>query len=214
MAEPTKRKLRITTSWDDGHVLDMYLASLLKTYNIPATFYIPSNCGLEPQHIRNLDGLGFEIGGHTVTHPSDMKLLGPEQLKFEIEENKRLLESIIRKPIAKFCYPRGRYNAEVIKAVEAAKYREARTTAVFYTPKEEDIVALYEMGTTVHVYQRSEYERKSWQEVAAIYAGWCAEMGGLFHLWGHSWEIDRDNEWNNLEAFFRLLNNEYEFIIN
>jgi len=30
----------ITTSWDDGHVLDMRLASLLTHYGFKGTFYI------------------------------------------------------------------------------------------------------------------------------------------------------------------------------
>ena len=31
----------ITTSWDDGHPLDLRLAELLHKYDVPATFYIP-----------------------------------------------------------------------------------------------------------------------------------------------------------------------------
>jgi peptidoglycan-N-acetylglucosamine deacetylase len=34
----------VTTSWDDGHKLDLKLARLLQKYNIAATFYIsPAN---------------------------------------------------------------------------------------------------------------------------------------------------------------------------
>jgi len=33
-------KAIITTSWDDGHPLDLKLAELLGEYDIPATFYI------------------------------------------------------------------------------------------------------------------------------------------------------------------------------
>ena len=30
----------VTTSWDDGHILDIKLASLLRLYNLKGTFYI------------------------------------------------------------------------------------------------------------------------------------------------------------------------------
>ena len=34
------KKTIVTTSWDDGHKLDLKLAALLKKYNIKGTFYI------------------------------------------------------------------------------------------------------------------------------------------------------------------------------
>jgi putative transposase len=34
-------KAVVTTSWDDGHPLDLKLAELLKKYDIPATLYMP-----------------------------------------------------------------------------------------------------------------------------------------------------------------------------
>ncbi len=34
----------VTTSWDDGHKLDLKLAHLLQKYNMPATFYVSPEC--------------------------------------------------------------------------------------------------------------------------------------------------------------------------
>jgi peptidoglycan/xylan/chitin deacetylase (PgdA/CDA1 family) len=37
-------KVTVTTSWDDGHILDVKLSELLKKYNLKGTFYIaPKN---------------------------------------------------------------------------------------------------------------------------------------------------------------------------
>ncbi len=48
----------ITTSWDDGHPLDLKLAELLQRYAIPATFYIPidniERQGMNTQEIREI----------------------------------------------------------------------------------------------------------------------------------------------------------------
>jgi hypothetical protein len=32
-----------------------------------------------------------------------------------------------------------------------------------------------------------------------------AGMGGVFHIWGHSWEIDQHNDWERLEGLFSYL---------
>ena len=71
----TRRTAVITTSWDDGHVLDARLAALLKKYNLPATFYIaPKNREFSQSELlsrKEIKALAkdFEIGSHTMTHP-------------------------------------------------------------------------------------------------------------------------------------------------
>ena len=29
--------------------------------------------------------------------------------------------------------------------------------------------------------------------------------GGIWHLWGHSWEIEANSDWDKLESLFRLI---------
>ena len=64
-------KAIITTSWDDGHPLDLRLAKLLQKYNVPATFYISIDSverqGMNPQEIREI-AKSFDVGGHTYHH--------------------------------------------------------------------------------------------------------------------------------------------------
>ena len=31
------------------------------------------------------------------------------------------------------------------------------------------------------------------------------EEGGVYHLWGHSWEIDKNEDWNRLERVFKYI---------
>ena len=75
--------MRLITSWDDGDYLDMRLAVLLKAYNIPATFYLHDRCNLSDNDIRQLSN-EFTIGGHTVTHPQDLKIMDGRTLQYEI----------------------------------------------------------------------------------------------------------------------------------
>ena len=65
------QKAIVTTSWDDGHPLDLKLAELLGKYNIPGTFYIPPENSerecLTPEGIHELSQY-VDIGGHTLRH--------------------------------------------------------------------------------------------------------------------------------------------------
>lgn len=204
----TKRKLKFISSWDDGAKLDLKLAALLLKYDLPAIFYLTSTCELTDSEIDWLSHNGFEIGGHTITHPMDLKLLSDSQLKDEIEVNKHDLESIINKPITKFCYPRGRYDERAIEICKAAGYKSARTTKVLETDMQDN----YREGTTIHCFDRKEYNGKDWENVARAYTDFANITDGTFHIWGHSWEIEQNNEWEKLERVFKHLTENYEIV--
>ena len=187
--------MRIITSWDDGRVQDMRLAKLLLKYKIPAIFFISGDTELNINEIREL-AKSFRIGGHTKTHPKDMKQLDAEELKYVIQRNKEDLERIIQRDITDFAYPKGRYDERVIKAVEDAGFKTARTTVVGYTVAK---MGPYRLPTTAHVHpSRVEYKGENW----ASYA-WnrMAKGGDFMHIWGHSWEIDKFGMWDELETF-------------
>ncbi len=69
------KNIIVTTSWDDGHKLDLKIEKLLKKYDLSGTFYIsPKNREFDKKYlltnhqIVNI-GNNFEIGAHTMTHP-------------------------------------------------------------------------------------------------------------------------------------------------
>lgn len=208
MDEP-KVKLRFTSSWDDGDERDYKLAELLLKHRLPGIFYMPS-LGVDIKLIEFLFKSGFEIGGHTVSHPQDLKILDDNDLDYEIMVNKDQLESVIGQKITKFCYPRGRYDDRVIEAVKKAGYIESRTTEVFKTDRDDPM----KTPSTIHVFPRKEYEGKPWHIVAKAYAKHAADVGGLFHIWGHSWEIEQLNQWDELDAFFNWLTYNYQLTYN
>lgn len=196
--------MKLVTSWDDGHKDDIRLAELLDKYNIPAIFYLNNNSELSQGEIKELSKR-FEIGGHTVSHPSDMKLLSDGAIEFEVLENKHWLEFLIGKSIKSFCYPRGRYDDRVVDAVKRAGYKEARTTVVMKTSLPRD---KYRIATSAHVFQRPEYSGVPWLTVALEQLDQAEAKGdnGYYHLWGHSWEITRDGLWEDLESLLKTIN--------
>lgn len=195
--------IKLETSWDDGSKLDLRLAELLKKYNLPGTFYIPNNHELSSRELGDLVDMGFEIGGHTMSHPQDLKLLSEMDLFIEIELNKVYLEIMTSLEITKFCYPRGRYNDAVIDVVKQSNYKSARTTQILSTDIEQDP---YRIKTTIHACPiRPEYDGRDWLEVGKEYLLKAIEEDSYFHLWGHSNEVNKYNEWNKLEALLKFI---------
>ncbi len=191
-------------SIDDGGYLDLKVATLLDKYKLKGLFYIPNCCDLTNEEINTI-ARKHDIGGHTVTHPSDLKLLSPEQLNFEINENKRWLQSILLRSVDYFCYPRGRYNDKVIMEVINAGYKGARTTVINSIAHPH---ALFAIETTAHVCPiRPEYKEsgKTWLQHTREHLEKVIQYGGRFELWGHSEEIDRFDQWQEFEEALRLI---------
>jgi len=44
-----------------------------------------------------------------------------------------------------------------------------------------------------------------WPELAQSLLGHALRRGGVFHLWGHSWEIETANMWGQLNTFLKLI---------
>lgn len=211
-------KTIITTSWDDGHPLDKKLSSLLLEHRIPGTFYIPVSNPKMPlmtnEEIKNLV-TKFEIGGHTLTHKV-LPSLSEEEMMEEIMKGKEELEKTCDEIIS-FAYPKGQYNQKVIGIVKKAGFKGART-AEFLRYK---IKNPFEYHPTVHAFNRILASRgkqtvttndkglafyllksgtifKPWYEIAKKSLDFVLNRGGIWHLWGHSWEINENNDWKNL----------------
>jgi len=123
----------VTTSWDDGDPMDAKLAEVLAEYGIRGTFYYPPRNRERPvmdaKSVRRL-AAHFEIGAHTLTHP-DLRSLKSDALTTEVSGSKLHLEDLLGRQVRMFCYPKGRYNSRVRRAVVDAGFAGARTTRSF-----------------------------------------------------------------------------------
>jgi peptidoglycan/xylan/chitin deacetylase (PgdA/CDA1 family) len=220
------KNITVTTSWDDGHVLDIKLANLLKKYGLKGTFYISAeNREFKKKELltnRQIISLSrdFEIGAHTMTHPRLSKV-GKKESEAEIAESKIYLEKLTGKKIISFCYPGGDYNHTHISQLKKAGYKMARTTKRFSTGTAKNP---YETPTTIHAYRHwsdviqiakvANYNPikftnyyLNWDKLAIALFDQVLKHGGIFHLWGHSWEINKNKDWERLENVFRYLAN-------
>ncbi len=219
----------MTTSWDDGDPSDIRISELLRGYNLTGTFYVPitgyqGRQIISTEIIRALSSEGFEIGGHSVSHQSLPKF-GRKQVEHEVRKCKQILEQILGEKVNMFCYPNGRFNAEVVREVRDAGYRGARTTRMLSLGSE---FPPFEMPTTLQAYPHAvrSYLRNlgrarnasglwtymscfrktpTWVDLGKRLFDEVLKYGGIWHLYGHSWEIDELAIWGQLRELLEYV---------
>lgn len=132
----TTQKDQYSIIFDDGFKSNIAAAEILKKHNVPATFFLTTahlineetvniyknREYLSKEEIQNLSNNGFEIGSHTVHH-FDLTLLSKEDLIFELEESKEILERIINKEVTSLSIPYGLWDNNVIEVAQSLGYK-------------------------------------------------------------------------------------------
>lgn len=129
-------------TFDDGYEdFATTVAPLLAARGLPATLYVttgapnaagtssgvgpfPSVATLSWAEVRELDAAGFEIGGHSRTHPQ-LDTLRRTVLREEVAGCKRDLEDALGHPVVSFAYPHGYSSRAVRAAVREAGWTSA-----------------------------------------------------------------------------------------
>jgi hypothetical protein len=217
-------ELRFTTSWDDGHPLDLRVAELLAKYELRGTFYVPrrnreGRAVTSKAELREL-AAHHEIGGHTLDHVR-LDTVSPAEVAHQVTAIKAALEDELGHSVVGFCYPGGAHDPAIRAAVRDAGFRYARTVENFWLELPRDP---FRLATTLQFYRhdRMTYAknlaRGHLRERARAF-GLAVRRGslattlfalleravateGMFHLWGHSWELEEQGLWGELEAFF------------
>jgi peptidoglycan/xylan/chitin deacetylase (PgdA/CDA1 family) len=210
----------VTTSWDDGDCADLKLAELLQSKGIHGTFYIPINYWekrLRHGDLRTLASEGSEIGAHGWSHRRLWRLQ-PEEVGQEVRPCKYVLEDILGKQVEMFCYSCGRYDTNAVRALQVAGYRGARTFRMLAT---RPTFNPFGMPTTLQAFPHVPFtylknvararsleslqscfvqmpRLGSWVELGKRLFDAVLEDGGVWHLYGHSWDIEMLRLWEGL----------------
>jgi hypothetical protein len=218
----------ITTSWDDGHPSDLRVAALLTKRGLRGTFYVPMTAEtstMTAAQIRELHS-AFEIGAHTIHH-AVLTELTKEGAWREIAGSKSWLEDTIGRPCRMFCPPKGAFSRPHLEMIRRAGFVGLRTVelASLDLPRRRAGLAL--MPTTVQAYPhglaafaRNAVKRMAfanlwrfvahgrsgdWPQLARSLLGQAIESGGVFHLWGHSWELQDASQWRRLDDVLQFM---------
>jgi peptidoglycan-N-acetylglucosamine deacetylase len=223
----SKRQGFVTISVDDGHPSDLRTADLLAKYGLPATFYVPARNPEQPvlssSELRQLSQQ-FELGGHTMNHVP-LNSVPEDRARQEVAEGKAWLEDFVGKPVVSFCYPRGKHNRQIVAMVKQAGFLGARTCFLNRHDFPDDP---FTWGVSTQAYNHTrvvqirhallERNFRGALNFVLIYKGttdWATHFqhaldrvrarGGVAHLYLHSWEIDKYNDWQKLESVFRAI---------
>jgi len=216
----------ITTSWDDGHPLDLKVAGLLDKYNLSGTFYIPKtnieNPVMSETMIHSLSKQ-FEIGGHTLNHLAADEI-DHKRWDEEVKNCYAWLSELTGEVPISFCFPKGKFNPQATASVFTAGFKLARTTELMsIKPYEENNI----VPTTIQIYEHKRLTyfkhlikrkkignlflwmrtncEKDLDRLAENYLKYTIRTKGCLHLWGHSWEIEKNGLWKKLETVFKRI---------
>ncbi len=188
----------VTMSFDDGKLADIRLAELFRKYGIRGTFHynsenINKDTYVSDEQIRQI-GAYHEISAHGATHPF-LEQLPLSMAVQEIMDDRRYLEPLAERPVRGMSYPYGTYSEPLKEALRAAGMEYSRTiknTSEFDLPMD-----FMEWHPTCHqshdidsLWERFYHKKKHIR---------------VFYMWGHSYEFDRDQSWDRMEAFCRKI---------
>ncbi|MBE5961446.1 MAG: polysaccharide deacetylase [Lachnospiraceae bacterium] len=192
----------LTMSYDDGKQEDRRLVSIFNQYGIKGTFHL--NYGLMDQDIRiNKEEIkelykGHEVSAHTYTHPTIARCPS-EMIVEQVMEDRKGLESIVGYPIRGLSYPNGSYNDKIKELLPHLGIRYARIVGNsdwFDMPKD----FLEWKATCHHNHDLLELGKQFVELTKKQYLY-------MMYVWGHSYEFSRDNNWEVMEEFCKMIGN-------
>jgi hypothetical protein len=220
----------VTTSWDDGHYMDLRLADRLAEHGLKGTFYValnhPGEKEIGDDEIGMLLRMGMEIGSHTLTH----RLLTGRPLaevRQELSDSKARLEDITGAPVVAVSYPEGAFTAAVCAALADTGYALGRTTMAFrvtaaFDPARMPISVDFRRAPPVALARHALRDANiaglaDWLRLARLEANplrlgkllfdAALARGGVFHVNARSWEIDAHDLWRDLDELFGYIAN-------
>lgn len=208
------KKKAITFSYDDGVTQDKRLVEILNKYGLKATFNINSELlGTEntlvrgggrvthnkimPEEVATVYA-GHEVAAHTLTHPH-LPPLPDEEVIRQVEEDRKKLSALVGYEVVGMAYPGGGMNnsdrvARLIKNHTGIKY--ARTISLGYSFLEQSDIYRYK-PTAFHLDFADNYRLAD--------EFFNSESEGIFYIWGHSYEFDIDDTWDEFEKFCKYI---------
>ncbi len=199
----------LTLSYDDGVDQDIRFMKILDDNGIKCTFNISAGRFAEEgttypddkiggrllsksQAINLYKDSGHEIAIHGYTHPH-LNHLATNHAMCEIIEDRKGLEETFDTIVRGCAYPFGAFSDNVVKMLELAQIKYARTT--ISTGKFSLPTDWMRLEPTCH------HKSERLMELAEKFAESNPKGAQLFYVWGHSYEFDTDNNWDVMENF-------------
>lgn len=208
-----KKLKAITFSFDDGNADDVRIIGIMNKYNLKGTFdlssgqitksfewdYSPTK---KVYHINYFDSPnlydGHEIACHSYNHPH-LEKLDKATVDNEIRIDKKILEFLYNKPVRGMAYPFGTYSNDVIDILIDNEIEYSRTVESSYN------FNLPENPLNWH--PTCHFKDKRIFELAKDFLDTDYSNDAVFYIWGHSYELDGEEEWQKFDDFCRYIAN-------
>jgi peptidoglycan/xylan/chitin deacetylase (PgdA/CDA1 family) len=193
----------LTFSYDDGQVYDRRLVELFNAYDLKATFHLNSGRLDTPGFVTTAElpalYAGHEVACHGVRHAYPTHL-AQTQLVEEYWQDRLALEGATGHLVRGCSYAYGQYDQRVISTLQTLDFAYSRTveaTHDFRVPER-----LLTWNPTCH--HNDAFD-------GALVERFLNEPKysrlNLFYIWGHSFELERDQTWDKMEALCASLSN-------
>ncbi len=206
---PNGKRKALTFSYDDGVEQDAKLIQILNDHHLKATFNLNSGLFAAPGttfppgtiHRRlSLDAAldlygnsGHEVAVHCLTHAS-LPELSPEQIVYEVMQDRLRLEKSFQRIIRGMAYPYGTFDDRTASVLQSCGICYARTvvsTHSFDIPRD-----WMRLPATCH------HDDPRLMELAETFLSSPASFGSqLFYLWGHAYEFEAHHNWDVISRF-------------
>lgn len=222
MRFPGGKPKAVTFSYDDGSVFDKPLVEILDKYGIKCTFNIPSawieNASENAYHLtaEEINSLLCEKGHEVAVHCAHHRAPGqfrPIEIIKDVLENRLELERITGKIVRGMAYP----NCGITKMENGMSYEVIKNYLtdldIAYSRTLAGDNDSFAIPTDWHAWMPSAYHvnPKVFEYIKKFNALDLSELyiadrsPRLFYLWGHSFEFDRDKNWDRLEKICEML---------
>lgn len=209
MRFPQWREKVLTLSYDDGTVHDIRMVEILNRYGLKAAFHLNSAQFFPEDGVRErfdgrmklseakalYIGSGHEVAGHALNH-APLAVLTEQEIAYEVLEDRKRLEAAFGSIVTGFAYPYGSVgekSADVLRTCGIQYARCSGRTGNFIYPPDNWM----KISSTCHHKAENLMElAKKFVELRPVY-----HRNMMFFMYGHSYEFDRDNNWELLENF-------------
>lgn len=222
-AYPGGKHKVLTLSYDDGKIQDRRLVSIFNKYGIKATFNLNSgltdtDIRIDPEEWKELYA-GHEAAVHTYTHPTIARTPKNEML-YEYLEDRKFIESIFGRPIRGLAYPNGSCDDTCVAMAKAAGLEYGRLAADKYSLVKAAMQYDNDSSAPVLIGDATGFE------IPQDYMRWLptchhnhdllgfgrrflelhkSQYLYMMYVWGHSFEFDRNDNWNVIEEFCEMM---------
>jgi peptidoglycan/xylan/chitin deacetylase (PgdA/CDA1 family) len=215
----------LTLSYDDGKIEDRRLVNIMNKYGIRGTFNLNSDIIQPETRIPKEEWpelyRGHEVAVHTCTHPT-LSRCSIGEIIHEIYNDRIALEKTMGYPVRGMAFPNGACDDRICSLAADAGIEYARIAADQYA----DVFCAEEgaktaqgpilLGDTTGFNMPDDYMR--WLPTCH-HNHHLVDFGKKFlalkkpqylymmYVWGHSFEFEKNNNWDVIEDFCKLMAN-------